>query len=401
MPRTTYPFSAIVGQDSMRLALLLAATDPSLGGVLVSGHKGTGKSTAVRALHALLPEIEAAQGCPYRCAPRDPDAMDAVCLERHRSGTLAVHRIPTPFVELPLNATEDRLAGTLNVEQALAQGTRRFEPGLLAAANRGLLYVDEVNLLDDHLVDLLLDAAASGTNVVEREGISHTHPARFVLLGTMNPEEGSLRPQFLDRFALFASACGIEDPAARAEIARRRLAFEADPASFALQWQDAQRVLADRIVKARENLRAVSLPDAATTLAVQLAIESGARGHRAEIAILKAARALAALLGKAEVETPEISDAARLVLPHRMKAGVLDSPERVDERLGDLIGRVISGAPEAAAELAAVLEEEAMAESIQVPGSFAAGSILLTVEKNSPTTGSSTPTSSPASPKPS
>src|SRR5512143_1390671 len=206
LARAVYPFSAMVGQERLRLGLLVAAVDPSLGGVLVSGTKGTGKSTAVRALRALLPELEVVAGCPYHCPPDDPQVMDAACRARHLAGeALPRARASTPFVELPLNATEDRLAGTIDIERALRAGERRFEPGLLAAAHRGFLYVDEVNLLDDHLVDLLLDAAASGVQVVEREGISHVHPARFVLLGTMNPEEGALRPQFLDRFALFVS----------------------------------------------------------------------------------------------------------------------------------------------------------------------------------------------------
>jgi Mg-chelatase subunit ChlI len=398
MDRPLFPFSALVGQEPLRLALLVAATEPSLGGLLVSGTKGTGKSTAVRALRGLLPALDAVAGCPYHCAPGEPEAMDDACLRRHLAGEpLARARLPTPFVELPLNATEDRVAGTLDIERALAAGERRFEPGLLAAANRGFLYVDEVNLLDDHLVDLLLDAAASGVHVVEREGVSQAHPARFVLVGTMNPEEGSLRPQFLDRFGLFAKVPDLADLAQREEIARRRLAFDAGPAAFAQRFQREDAALAHRLASAQRAVREVSVPEPMVSLSVRLAAQSGARGHRAEIAILKAARAIAALLEKGAVDPESLADAARFVLPHRMSAGPLDTPERLDQRLRELIAVVVlgrgappDGEPEESADDAAL---EASLLSMQIPGSAAAGSILFSTEKKTPQTGSSSPAS--------
>lgn len=402
MDRPLFPFSALVGQETLRLGLLIAATEPSLGGLLVSGTKGTGKSTAVRALRGVLPALEAVAGCPYHCPPDDPASMDAACLRRHRAGdSLARERIAVPFVELPLNATEDRVAGTLDVERALAAGERRFEPGLLAAANRGFLYVDEVNLLDDHLVDLLLDAAASGVHVVEREGISHVHPARFALIGTMNPEEGSLRPQFLDRFGLCVSVPDLTDLGQREEIARRRLAFDADPAAFAARFAADDAALAERLSSAQRALFSVQVPEPIVSMAVRLAAESGARGHRAEITILKAARAVAALLGRPEIDRDALADAARLALPHRMPSGPLDTPERLDQRLGELIAGVVLGraaAPEGGGEGEggqgrddAALEESLL--SMQIPGAAAAGSILFTAEKKTPKTGSSNPAS--------
>jgi magnesium chelatase subunit I len=398
MERVLFPFSALVGQESLRLALLVTATEPSLGGLLISGTKGTGKSTAVRALRGILPPIEAVAGCPYHCPPDEPSAMDTGCLKRHRAGeTLARERIPVPFVELPLNATEDRVAGTLDVERALAAGERRFEPGLLAAANRGFLYVDEVNLLDDHLVDLLLDAAASGVHVVEREGISHAHPARFALIGTMNPEEGSLRPQFLDRFGLFASVPDLTDLDQREEIARRRLAFDADPAALAARFAPDDVALAQRLARAQRALPSVQVPEPMLSLAVRLAAKSGARGHRAEIAILKAARAVAALLGRPAVDPDALADAARFVLPHRMPAGPLDTPERLEQRLGELVDGMVLGRQAAAedederARDDAALEESLL--SMQIPGAAAAGSILFSAEKKTPKTGSSSPAS--------
>ncbi|MEE4164697.1 MAG: ATP-binding protein, partial [Desulfocapsaceae bacterium] len=225
--RHTYPFAALIGQEKMKSGLLLNAVDPSIGGVLVSGHKGTGKSTAVRALAEILPEIEVVQGCPYHCPPDDPEQMCDSCADSYHNGVKLVTEMrPMPLVELPLSATEDRVVGTLHIEQTLKTGTRNFEPGLLAAANRGILYVDEVNLLDDHLVDILLDAAASGTNVIEREGISFIHPARFMLVGTMNPEEGELRPQFLDRFGLSLRVNSVKDAGLRSLIVSRRIAFD-------------------------------------------------------------------------------------------------------------------------------------------------------------------------------
>src|SRR5512137_1649274 len=253
-----FPFTAIVGQEQMKTALLLVAVDPTIGGVLIRGERGTGKSSAARALGQLLPEIEAVKGCPYNSDPRMPFADP----ENNEipQGRLQSTRLPTPFVELPLNATEDRLAGSLHIETAFQQGRRRFETGLLAAANRGILYVDEVNLLADHLVDLLLDAAASGTNIVEREGISFRHPARFMLIGTMNPEEGELRPQFLDRFGLCVGIAAVEEPRARAEIVRRRLAFERDPEGFLKAAEESEALVRRQIRRAQALLPYVVVP---------------------------------------------------------------------------------------------------------------------------------------------
>ena len=376
-----YPFSAILGQDAMKTALLINAVDPSIGGVLIRGQKGTGKSTAARALAALLPEIEVVDGCPCHCDPDDLATAHAECAERMARGeSLPRLRRPMPVVNLPLSATEDRVVGSLHLEQALKTGERHFEPGLLAAANRGILYVDEVNLLADHLVDLLLDAAASGINLVEREGLRYQHPARFMLVGTMNPEEGELRPQFLDRFGLCVSAQGLEEVAARREIVARRLAFEADAAAFHRRWEAEERLLADQVVLARERLSAVAVPEAMVDLVVRLAIEVGAQGHRADLAIIKGARALAALLEKTAVTATVVAEAARLALPHRMARSPLDSDANLDERLDGVIGRLIAGEEppgpaETEAEVPEVLDE--MTDSMEVPGSMAAGSILF------------------------
>src|SRR6202035_1602201 len=252
MERFVYPFSAIVGQDKMKLALVLNAIHPAIGGVLIRGEKGTGKSTAVRALARLLPELSVVADCPYHC---DPDATESLCSDCQdrlaRGETLPRARRRMRVVELPINASEDRVVGAIDIEAAIKSGERRFEPGVLAEANRNILYVDEVNLLDDHLVDVLLDAAAMGRNTVEREGISIGHPARFILIGTMNPEEGDLRPQLLDRFGLCVDVHGIADVDARIEVVRRRVAFEEEPAAFAERWRDEQEEIRQRLAGAR------------------------------------------------------------------------------------------------------------------------------------------------------
>lgn len=379
--RTLYPFTAIVGQERMRTALLLHAVDPTIGGVLISGHKGTGKSTAARALAQLLPEIEVVDGCPYHCPPDDPHLMHSGCreeFERHKALPRSCRRLP--MIELPLSATEDRIVGTLHIEHALRTGERRFEPGLLAASNRGILYVDEVNLLDDHLVDVLLDAAASGVNVVEREGISHSHPARFLLIGTMNPEEGELRPQFLDRFGLCVSVRGEPGLEDRQAIIRRTMAFEENPERFLKEWSEPEECLRERIASARSNLAAVRQPEAVLTLAVELALEVEAHGHRSEIVILKAARALAALLGREEIERAHVIEVAHYALPHRIQRTPLSTPEVIQKRVKEAIDRA-AGKPHVSASSGEALSEEGDVESMQVPGAAAAGSILFSFEK--------------------
>ena len=381
MIRMGYPFSAIVGQEQMKTALLVNAVDPGIGGVLISGHKGTGKSTAVRGLARLLPSIHVVKGCPYHCDPDAPDILHEECFERFSKGEqLPREKKPMPLVELPLNATEDRLVGALHVEQALQTGRRVFEPGLLAFANRGILYVDEVNLLDDHLVDMLLDAAASGVNIVEREGISFQHPARFILVGTMNPEEGALRPQFLDRFGLFVPIMGVEDIDQRQEIVRRHLAFEKNPNLFHEQWADAEKDIGEKIMNARKNLPSIILSEDMMHWAVLLAKEAGARGHRAEIAMCRASRALAALLGKEAAGEEEMARAARFVLPHRMPNQSLASPHDLLQTLDEVLARV-PGKKKLKFPAPLVfndkIDEGYPDEPMQVPGSAAAGSITF------------------------
>ncbi len=317
-----YPFSAIVGQDEMKLALLVAAVDPSVGGVLVFGDRGTGKSTAVRALAALLPRMRAVTGCPYSCAPDAAAGLCAAC--RAADGEPPSRLVPVPVVDLPLGATEDRVVGALDLERALADGVKAFEPGLLARAHRGFLYIDEVNLLEDHLVDALLDVAASGENVVEREGLSVRHPARFVLVGSGNPEEGELRPQLLDRFGLSVDVQTPEDLATRVEVVRRRDAFERDREGFVATWKRRDARIRRRIVDARERLAEVSLPDAAVERAAALCMRLGTDGLRGELTLVRAARALAALDGDAAVDDAHLRRIAPPALRHRLRRNPLD-----------------------------------------------------------------------------
>ncbi len=375
--RYIYPFAALIGQEKMKSVLLLNAIDPSIGGVLVSGHKGTGKSTAVRALAEILPNIEVVKGCPYHCAADDPSLMCSSCAESYRGGkTLPTEMRSMPLVELPLSATEDRVVGTLHIEQTLKTGTRNFEPGLLAAANRGILYVDEVNLLDDHLVDILLDAAASGINVIEREGISFAHPARFMLVGTMNPEEGELRPQFLDRFGLSLSVNSIMDPGLRAQIVSRRIAFDSDPRSFVADNTREEALIAEQIRVARDLLPSVSIPQRMIALAVQLSVEVQAQGHRAEIAIIKTARALAAFLENKQIGRQHIAEAARFVLLHRVTSMPLATAGMLEEKLEELLAGVLDR--EKSEKPDTLLEEtyEPWDEiSDQVPGATAASNV--------------------------
>ncbi len=315
-----FPFTAIVNQEKMKRALILNAINPAIGGVLIRGERGTAKSTAARALAALLPKIRVVADCPFNCDPDIPALMCDNCRARLENGeVLPVAERPTPFVDLPVSATEDRVVGTLDIEQAIKRGERHFEPGVLAAANRGLLYVDEVNLLDDHVVDLLLDAAAMGVNIVEREGISFSHPAQFILVGTMNPEEGDLRPQLLDRFGLAVDIVGIHDPQARVEIIKRRVAFEQDPEAFYERWRPHEEALSHQIEQARRRLSLVTYSDKDLYTIAALTAEFEVDGHRADITILKAAQAQAAFDGRTKITERDILLAAELALPHRLK----------------------------------------------------------------------------------
>ena len=335
--RHVYPFSAIVAQDEMKTALMIAAVDASVGGVLIFGDRGTGKSTAVRALAALLPKMKVVAGCPYNCAPDESGSTCDASREKARGRS---ELVPVPVVDLPLGATEDRLVGALDLERALAAGVKAFEPGLLARAHRGFLYIDEANLLEDHLVDLLLDVAASGENVVEREGLSVRHPARFVLVGTGNPEEGELRPQLLDRFGLSVEVRTPEDLPSRIEVVRRRDAFERDPVAFGAQWEKKDAKLRRMIVSAKTRIGAVKLPDATLEFAARLCMSLGTDGLRGELTLVRAARALAALEGADEVGDAHIRKVAPSALRHRLRRNPLDeagSTARIDRALGEVL----------------------------------------------------------------
>ncbi|MDK2881261.1 MAG: magnesium chelatase subunit [Clostridia bacterium] len=318
--RFVFPFTALLGQEKMKKALLLNAVNPRLGGVLIRGEKGTAKSTAVRALAALLPEIPVVAGCPYRCHPFEPRQLCHYCMSRYAAGeSLPVVWRRVQVVDLPVSAPEDRLVGSLDFEYAVKHGGRRFEPGLLAQANRGILYVDEVNLLDDHLVDVLLDAAASGINFVEREGISYSHPAEFILVGTMNPEEGELRPQLIDRFGLCVQIEGETDPAMRVEIIKRREAFDQDPLGFLARWAGEEEKVRQAILVARRILPEVTIVPELEELVTRVCTEAKVAGHRADLVMTAAARTLAAWYGRLEVTEQDVYEAAEFVLPHRMR----------------------------------------------------------------------------------
>ena len=337
-----FPFSAIVGQDEMKLAILIAAIDSGIGGVLVFGDRGTGKSTAVRALAALLPPMRAVVGCRYRCDPALPigcEECEARKLHDGAKGALKSHLVPVPVVDLPLGATEDRVVGALDLERALTQGIKAFEPGLLARANRGFLYIDEVNLLEDHLVDLLIDVAASGENVVEREGLSVRHPARFVLVGSGNPEEGELRPQLLDRFGLSVEVRTPSDLRSRVEVVKRRDAFERDGEAFIKAWTKEEARVRRQIVAARGRLATIAVPDAALERAAQLCMNLGTDGLRGELTLIRAARALAALDGDAAVGDAQLKRVAPPALRHRLRRNPLDdagSSVRVDRAVAEM-----------------------------------------------------------------
>ncbi|MEU5686867.1 putative cobaltochelatase [Streptomyces venezuelae] len=332
---TPYPFTALVGQDDLRLALLLNAVSPAVGGVLVRGEKGTAKSTAVRALSALLPEVPVVAGCRFSC---DPAAADPNCPDGPHESAGATAR-PARMVELPVGASEDRLVGALDIERALAEGVKAFEPGLLADAHRGILYVDEVNLLHDHLVDLLLDAAAMGASYVEREGVSVRHAARFLLVGTMNPEEGELRPQLLDRFGLTVEVAASRETDQRVEVVRRRLAYDDDPEGFAGRWSEDESALRDRVVAARALLPRVVLGDGALRQIAATCAAFEVDGMRADIVMARTATALAAWAGRTDVLSEDVRQAALLALPHRRRRNPFDAPgldeDKLDEALED------------------------------------------------------------------
>jgi Mg-chelatase subunit ChlI len=336
------PFPALAGQEHVKQALLMLAVNPRLAGLLIRGEKGTGKSTAARGLARLLPRIRAREGCPYNCSDNSSQALCPEC--RTQTSPVFLEK-PAPFENLPLGTTEDRLLGTFDLERALKHGEKSFMPGLLARVNGGVLYVDELNLLDDHLVDLLLDCAASGVNYVEREGISTVHPAEFLLVGTMNPEEGELRPQLQDRFGLCAEIQTITDPELRAEIIERCLAFENDPASFRESWAKEESALRERIAEAR-NLLPTIRPDRKWQTAVAvISTQLGVHGHRADLLMIKGAATLAALDGRVELEERDLESAASLVYPHRLRQVPFQEEAVGREELGSLVRKAIDSVP--------------------------------------------------------
>ncbi len=336
----TFPFTALVGQDELKLALQIATVDPNVGGVLVFGDRGTGKSTAIRALAQLLPQMKVVEGCAYHC---DPAHVGPQCVADcpARSGDFAVTDMAVPVVDLPLGATEDRVVGALDLEAALTRGERRFSPGLLARAHRGFLYIDEVNLLPDHLVDLLLDVAASGENVVEREGVSVRHPARFVLIGSGNPEEGELRPQLLDRFGLSLEVRTPTELATRVEVVKRRMAFEDDGDAFTAGYADDESALTARLEDARSRLGDVEVGEKAVEQASALCQSLGTDGLRGELTLIRAARAAASLAGDPAITDGHLRQVAPLALRHRLRRAVLEdvgSTARVDKAVAEVFG---------------------------------------------------------------
>ncbi len=347
--RPVYPFTAIVGQNRMKRALIMNAIDQRIGGVLIRGERGTAKSTAARAMAALLPDIEVFADSPFNDDPHAPSTWSDWAKEHVAAGgnnNIVKRRVP--FIDLPVSATEDRVVGTLDIEKAIQKGERHFEPGVLAAAHRGLLYIDEVNLLDDHVVDILLDSAAMGVNVVEREGISFVHPARFILVGTMNPEEGDLRPQLLDRFGLSVELVGIRDARDRVLIMERNLAFEADPEEFGRQWQSKERELSSQIARARKLVDRVTYTKRDLLSIAALSTDLNVDGHRADLVLLKTARANAAFEGRLAINSRDIALAAELAYPHRIKRGPFHqseiTSEQLQERIDQLYGQ--SSSPE-------------------------------------------------------
>ena len=341
MNKQYFPFTAIVGQESMKQALILNAVNPRVGGVLVFGEKGTAKSTAVRALTPLLPEIDVIKGCPFRCNPDNPEEMCDECYQRYLGGEVFEREtIRMPVVDLPVSATEDRVVGSLDIEAAIQSGKKKFEPGVLAMANRGILYVDEINLLDDHIVDLLLDSAAMGTNTVEREGISFSHPAKFILVGTMNPEEGELRPQLLDRFGLSVEIKGITDPMQRVQIVRLRGEYEENPKAFAERYREQEEQLSRTIEDGIALLPQVQISDEILLLNAKLSIAMEVDGHRSDLTLMKTERTMAAIRGKTVVTKEEVRDSARLVFLHRTRMLPFETSRKLDM---DKINAIIDG----------------------------------------------------------
>lgn len=336
--RQVFPFSAISGQEELKQCLVLTAIDPLIGGLLAMGDRGTGKSTTVRAFAALLPPVKAVKGCPYHC---DPANLQGACDQCRNGSTKKTEIIPVPVVDLPLGATEDRVAGALDIERALSRGEKVFEPGLLARANRGFLYIDEVNLLEDHLVDLLLDVAASGENLFEREGLSVRHPARFVLIGSGNPEEGELRPQLLDRFGLSVDVRTPQDVASWVEIVKRRDRYERDPETFVSEWDADEKRLRQRIQSARKLLINVNVPDTIQEQAAALCLALKTDGLRGQLTLVRAARALAALEREKSVGLSHIRRMAMPSLRHRLRRNPLEesgSAARIERAIQDVLG---------------------------------------------------------------
>lgn len=358
-----FPFTAIVGQDRMRMALTLNAISPQIGGVLIRGERGTAKSTAARAMAALLPEINVFSDSPFNDDPNDPKSWsDWVKGRKERGEALNTGQRRIRFVDLPVSATEDRVVGTLDIEQAIKKGEKHFEPGVLASANRGLLYVDEVNLLDDHVVDLLLDSAAMGINVVEREGISFSHPARFIFVGTMNPEEGDLRPQLLDRFALCVDIQSISDPTSRMNILERTLSFERDSDQFYEAWRPNEEELADKITAARKLLPEVVYTNRDLYTIAELMAEMQVDGHRGDIVILKTALAHAAFNQRKKITQEDILVAAELALPHRLKRQPFQDTSTQLEELSEKLEQVRQEATEQTQQL---VESAEPADSVE------------------------------------
>lgn len=358
MTRAVFPFTAIVGQERMKRALILNAVSPQIGGVLIRGERGTAKSTAARALAALLPDIVVVADCRFGCDPERPNEWCDDCRVRHAGGKLPTTYRKTSFIDLPVSATEDRVVGTLDIELAIQKGEKHFEPGVLASANRGLLYVDEVNLLDDHVVDLLLDSAAMGVNVVEREGISFSHPAKFILVGTMNPEEGDLRPQLLDRFALSVIISGLLDLEQRMQIMERRISFESDPRAFRSKWSEKEKQLSEQIARAREHVHQVRYTRRDLASIAGMTASLKVDGHRADLVILRGAQAHAAFQGRLQINDEDIVLAAELALPHRIKSrpfqdvaiSTYELEERLEEAQGEWGERDSGEQPEEAEE---------------------------------------------------